>query len=568
MPPNPYAPPTLKLPRTRSEVHLNPQGVAPTAQQAPQPQARRQDPRGAPGSFVNFSQRFNANKDVAKREAAKYGQQATAAAGKAATTLQGAQAKFANGVNTGTVAPPPGSNAPAGTNTGAASFADPFGGARPTVLAPTLQQPTTAPAPQPTGSSSQALTAGTANAPKGWDGKWASPEQEAWDKQSWAADLGQASRPTGPRPGGDANAGLDAAIAADGQAAIAEQGGGAGRAPGMSIEEMLANAWKKYSGPAGLDTEGALTDDTLAADQQLDAITSEGGIQELVNRGGNSGSTGSDAMSGALIGAAGRQNFDALRAKFNPNKDLHDAQDKAMKTAKDAKGQSEQNASAWGKMAGAAAKTKAELDAANEANDAAAADRRGADDAAGMSAADAADKAVMPDKNYQWSFDKDTPANRTAYMMTGVDQGNPEAVKKRQAEIDQYMKAQEMTTQNIMDATFGDFNSVMSPSTIITHATGNKDQTQKYAQDQFNKGGTASASGSTDQNHIPWDKAGVDGFFVWRQMTPKDWAELNKLPRQSIFGNDQKGWISTKARLLREARANKTSAPTVGRSQS
>lgn len=270
-----------------------PTTVSPSAAQPQQPQARQPvNSRGAPTDFVNFSRRFNANADVAKREADKYATQATNAAGKAANSLQAAQTTFANGVNTGSVAPPPGSNAPSATNTGAAI-------------------PVLPPVAMPTASTSQALE-------------------------------GESTRP-----------------AAQQQALTSESTKPSADASGYSLADLLAKAGQKYTGPEGLsgDTQKQAIGDAYLADQQLNLLgnkynkdTGTSGIQTLVNENPYSGSTGSDALSGALIGAAGRQNFDALRARFNPNKDLIDAQDKAIETAADAKTQSQANADAWGRM--------------------------------------------------------------------------------------------------------------------------------------------------------------------------------------------------------------------------
>ncbi len=92
---------------------------APQVQMAPPPKAPV-DSHGAPTNFTNFARRFAANADVAHREADKYANQATSAAARASASLGAAQTQFANGVNTGSVAPPPGSDAPAATNVGGA----------------------------------------------------------------------------------------------------------------------------------------------------------------------------------------------------------------------------------------------------------------------------------------------------------------------------------------------------------------------------------------------------------------------------------------------------------------
>lgn len=272
------------------------------------------DPRGAPTNYTNFSRRFNANKDVAKREAGKYAAQATDAAGKAAGSLADSQAQFAQGVNTGTVQSPTG--APS-TNTG--------GGAQPMGIGATMLLPQ---------SNTNALT-------------------------------GESTKPT-PQPAGQNSAALDGESTKPTQAATAGAPASTWQGnqdyvdstTGLTIAQMLAKAGQTYTGPMGLDTTQASID-ANAAQQQLNLLKDNNGIQTLVNEGGPSGSTGADALSGALIGSAGRGDFDALRAKFNPNKDISDAQAKAQKTAEDAQASSAANAEQWNQSA-----ARAEGDAA------------------------------------------------------------------------------------------------------------------------------------------------------------------------------------------------------------
>ncbi len=500
---------TKKKPEDLTEEGLPPplptagSPMAATASVAPTPNGGG-DHRAQPTNFTNFSRRFNANADVSKQQAGKYAAQATGAAGKAAASLGAAQQKFATGVNTGSVAPPPGSSAPAATNTG---------GAVP---------PPAAPPPPLTGK----------------------PLEDALNPQ--------------PGAGGASNVPVGNSQALSGESTrpgTNQQGltGESTKTGATSIADMLAKAGQSYTGPQGLDTETAAVD-ANAAQGQLDALKDPNGIQALVNDSGQSGTRGSDALSGALIGSAGRQDFDALRGRFNPNKDLNDAQDKAIKQAKDAKEQSEKNAEGWKGAAGEAQAGKDRLDAANTANDARV-----------KSEAEARDKR-MPDKGYQEQFGgQDTEENRQAYMMNGVDKGDARAVAKRQAEIANYYGAQKMTTQQQMDTTFADFNTAFSPSAGIATLSGNQDQTQNAAKNQYgflsvDGGGKAAAQ------HVPWDKAGVDGFFVWRQMSPSDWQEISGKPASGP--NGQLAWIQEKARRLRAAQSPSTTTGSAGTSRS
>ncbi len=113
---------------------------------------------------------------------------------------------------------------------------------------------------------------------------------------------------------------------------------------GLTSEQMLANAGKSYDGPMGLGIQGIEDTyaSTLAAQQNLDAIGSQEGLQSLVG-----GQEGNARLSGALIGNAGRKDFDALRARFNPDGDLDKAEKDAMAQATAARDTSKKNAAEW-----------------------------------------------------------------------------------------------------------------------------------------------------------------------------------------------------------------------------
>lgn len=125
---------------------------------------------------------------------------------------------------------------------------------------------------------------------------------------------------------------------------------------GLTSDEMMVNAGRSYSGPGGLGDINNVDDTyaaTLAAEQNLDALGSEGGMQALIQRQNQQGSIGGSKLSGALIGSAGRKDFDALRARFNPEGDLEKAETEAASQATAAGEQSKANAKQWGELGGA-----------------------------------------------------------------------------------------------------------------------------------------------------------------------------------------------------------------------
>ncbi len=458
----------------------------PSAAPAPQapPPVAPQPHQAAPTNYVNFSRRFSANKDVATREAAKYGQQASTAAGAAQSALGAAQQKFATGVNTGTVQGPAGGPS---TNTG--------GGAPPPSNAAPVppQPPPPAPPPAP---ASQAL----------------SGESTRPDASSQAL-TGESTRPP----------------------------------DGPSMADMLAKAGQQYTGPEGLD-DAAAAQAAEKAQQQLGALKDNNGIQALVNESGPSGTQGADKLSASLIGQAGRGDFDALRAKFNPNKDLLDAQANAVKTAAQAKEDSAKNASAWGDAAKAKGASDAQMADVNSKNDA---------------TAKAARDAASQERLNTVPVDEANQGNPLA----GIDASNPEEFQKRTAEIAAWNAAQKSTTNDTVNNAFEDFNSVMSPVNWATNAAGVRDPGQDYETKNAH-GGSGAASGGTNGRNIDWAAAGPQGFWVFRSMTPDDWKTLNSKPRNGA--NGQGAWIKTKFNQLVAAQKAKSSgsAPAVGTSRS
>ncbi len=293
---------------------------------------------------------------------------------------------------------------------------------------------------------------------------------------------------------------------------------------------MLAKAGQTYSGPEGLDTTQA-SQDAEAANQQLNAIGSAGGVQALVNQ-GQSGTAGADALSGSLINAAGRKDFDGLRARFNPSKDILDAQKAAGETAKKAKADSETNAKAWGSQAQAAKATKDEMDANNAKNDAAAKANR---EKPGAADPVATTPEEMQDPRY------------------GIDKTNPQAVAKRAGEMAEFQKAMATNASDHIRSGLSDASIV---SRLWEAGGGGNDPFTGAAQGLHMKteGDKPNDSGGIGQ-HIWW-KPGH--FYVYQQMTPDQWQELRSLtPRQ------QGTWLDSKAEQLRsDARLKKATTST------
>lgn len=336
---------------------------------------------------------------------------------------------------------------------------------------------------------------------------------------------------------------------------------------GLTSQQMLDQANQRYSGPKGFwdvnSAQGA-ADAAASADSNLTALGSQGGLQGLIGQQNPNGSAGDDALSSLLIGNSGRTAFDALRAKFNPNADLLKASTDDAAATKAAMDASDKNSDDWRAMA--ATKAKAEGDEKTAADAAAASEKDAATSKADAARTEALNQ--VPTKAYEQSYDKDTPENRQAYMMQGVDTSDPQAVAQRKAQIDAYTKAMTLTTQNQMDQTFNDFNSVFNPGNWVGDAVGVRDPAHDYLQKNYGGGlsfdkGNQSAvnanTGSSNQDAIPWNKVGMNGFFVYTHMTPDEYALLNSKPQNGP--NGQVAWINTRAAQLREYQAEHDSAP-------
>ncbi len=122
----------------------------------------------------------------------------------------------------------------------------------------------------------------------------------------------------------------------------------------MSAADMQAKANGTYSGPGGLgDVAGyqAAVDAAKAAQDNLDALKTPGGIQALEQQQNSAGNTGTSGFSAGLVGSAGQKGFQALRSQFNPAADTTKAETDAAAAADKAKSDSAANSSEWAKAA-------------------------------------------------------------------------------------------------------------------------------------------------------------------------------------------------------------------------
>ncbi len=263
----------------------------------------------------------------------------------------------------------------------------------------------------------------------------------------------------------------------------------------LTADEMYAKGQGKYTGPMGLGgiegAEGA-AQDALAAQNNLDALGNEEGVSALVQQQNSFGSKGGNKLSGALINSGGQRDFDALRARFNPEAGgmADDAQ--AQKYAKEAGAESAQNAGKWTQLGD---ERIASMEAGKRAEAEAARAKRAAVDKQIKEAADEA--------NFQ-----------AATKSNAGDEANH---------------------------AFNEFNKVMSPINWVTEATGTRDPTQDYLMKTFHPNGGA-ASGSTSGMNIQWRQ---EDRAVYKQMTPEQWAELNRMTPAN-----QRHWIDLKRHEL------------------
>lgn len=304
----------------------------------------------------------------------------------------------------------------------------------------------------------------------------------------------------------------------------------------MSTDELTAQGQRAYTGPGGLgDVPGSegVYDSALAAQQGLDALGTEGGIQAQLQNQNQQEGAGAARLSAGLVGAAGRKDFDALAARFNPQADVKNAVKASSDAAAAASALSAKNAEEWARQAG--------IQGSAEANAQALAQQRA------KAASDASSAAA------QQALNTLPPAGQEANVMAGIE-NNPEAMKQRAAELDAFNAA---TKTNAGDSA-RDFVNAISPSQMVAEATGNRNPLGDYMTGTYHPQG-GSASGSTHGDHIPWGestRSPTEAFWVFRQMNPAQWNELNSLPH-----NGQKEWIMKR---LQQIRAKQDGKPIPG----
>lgn len=518
--------------------------VSPTNSYVPPMQQQQRAPQ--PTNFTNFERYFNANKDASQRTAGALQGRAALQAGQAADALRKTQQQFGLDVAAGTIGAAPDLQA-----------VDPGTGPTEMPTVPSAAAPQSQPVTQPNRSGYQPIDDTSMAAINGMTmAEWQAAGRPDASGQKQDALASQSTRP------GASN---------DALTSVSTRPAAGVGLYGYSDADVAAKAGGSYTGPGGLgDVLGSQDayDTAQRAQGGLNAMGTEGGLQALIQGQNPQGDAGTSKLSAGLVNAAGRGDFDALRARFNPTKDLNDAATAAGATADAARTTSATNAAGWGKVQAAQQAALGKQADANAANDANA--KAGRD--ASAAAADATPTPAAP-KIYEQSYGKDTPQNRQAYAMTGVDTSDPKAVAKRQALFDAYQKATSLTTQNQMDQSFNDFNSVMSPVNWATDAAGVRDPAHDSLQkgyggglslDKGNQGNVNANTGSTNQDAIPWNKVGMNGFFVYANMSPDDWKTLNSKPQNGP--NGQVAWINTRAAQLRDQKT--PTAPSVGTSRS
>ena len=283
---------------------------------------------------------------------------------------------------------------------------------------------------------------------------------------------------------------------------------------------MSTNAEGMYEGPGSLDdVEGAegVYASTLGAEENLNALGSDEGVSALVQQRNQFNSSGNNALSGSLIGGAGRKDFDALRARLNPEADLMKAEADAAGVADKARTDSEANAKSWGSMRDArAAATAAQKEKDDAAREAEAAAKR-----------DALTK---------------IPISKLNDPMAGVDKSDPDAVK---AAKDQYEQFRLAVQKDAADE-FRTGMHAMSPLTNLVgdvfksdwvtpiEGTGNQIGQMVHGNEDTKK---ANGGGTYTGQHIPWQFE--TDWPVYRSMSQTDWAKLRGMNTHA-----QKRWIA------------------------
>lgn len=321
---------------------------------------------------------------------------------------------------------------------------------------------------------------------------------------------------------------------------VANPGGMTADAPLTAAQEaaMNTNAEGMYEGPGGLgDVEGAegVYASTLGAEQNLDALGSDAGVSALIQQRNQFNSEGNNALSGSLIGSAGRKDFDALRARFNPEADLMKAETDAAGAADKARTDSDANAKSWGSMRDTRA---------------AAAEAQRLKDAEGEAPSAAQDALAS------------LPISQLNNPMAGVDKRDPVAVAKAKADFEQFRMAVQKDAGD-------EFRTAMHAASPLTNlvgdvlksdwvtpieGVGNQVGQMVHGSEATKK---ANGGGVYTGQHIPWQFE--TDWPVYRSMTSADWARLRGMNTHA-----QKRWIAQRRDDIYAA-ASKNPEPLPGR---
>ncbi len=267
-----------------------------------------------PTSYVNWARYFGANQSSAKSEAEKLAEQQRKAAEAAQKSTSGLVSQFAQKAGVAGAEKPVANAAltPPASNVGAGAAA-PMGRQRA--------------APTNTGAAAVAPQGPVARAPAGL-ASYFSP-------QPGAAPVAPPLSPPGAE---EPATGLDA------------------RDTNQQLADAQAASQVGYAGPSQLSDlagyQGAL-DQNLAAQTGLNSLGSEGGIEALNQQMHPGLTSGQSQFDAALLGTAGRTQFDKLRNQFSLKKDWEQAQERAQALAAMGTEKSRAEADKWAQKADA-----------------------------------------------------------------------------------------------------------------------------------------------------------------------------------------------------------------------
>ncbi len=264
-----------------------------------------------------------------------------------------------------------------------------------------------------------------------------------------------------------------------------------GATPTTSADAAARAASAKYSGPESLDAiDPNLNAKIGDAARRVQQAGTGAGQSELLGQtyaNGGGGTTGGKSLDSFLLsGAGGGAAMQGIQDQYGHLGQDYDAAKMAGdKTVAGAKRDAQANVDKWGAL---------QQKLLGDETGAAAASKKAADDAA---------------------FEK------------------------------RWQGAQQANAGDELNRAFGAFNTVMSPSAQIAQHSGNADFTQAYGTKLLSPQGGAASGGSNGQK-IWWKPQHKE---VYRQMDPKQWAELN-----SMGGAAQSKWLDTRAAELKSGK--------------